>query len=567
MKGFYKYLFCYHVQELLLEPVETSLQLSSCSVSPADMKANVATKDELESQLSCDTSLAPHEVRHPPTVPGYCLWLRTRGKLTLHLQKSILQESSRIGHLLSPGDSTFVPADSESQGSMDTKHLQSGVDKLGQFAFTIENACPIDLVFRQTGSEELIAIRQGGCHQYAWHSPPKLSPLAERKLEIRNFSVGANHTLSNGKERTVPDPQKWWCDPIEIEKEGVYQRRLLLDPTTAICVVVEARCSQPGRKKVVIRPSFRLTNMTSSVLKIRICGLFPTKFLDILLTSIPGTNFTGGSNEEAAPVVSEGELFLQLSPSKRKMSGMEIMFATTLVRQSMKQVTMSVLIEGIKGWSTWAPLEELTCSSMKLLLKNECVEWKRSGGVVPQSSPLLCLEHRGSEGDFTGQSSVVLWPLFYVQNSLFRSLHLQVGLQGSDVVSQELHHDEETPLSVTMSGRQYVLASITKSEKTSDEPGTSWIDGRGTPNCTPESSSVGEALDNAGLVLAQIRRDEERLKTRPILLTASIFRVGTRFDITYQELPPVGSHNVLTFSSPNTGHVVSSCLCAAILMD
>jgi hypothetical protein len=118
-----------------------------------------------------------------------------------------------------------------------------------------------------------------------------------------------------------------------------------------------------------------------------------------------------------------------------------------------------------------------------------------------------------------------------------------------------------------MSGRQYVLASITKSEKASDEHGTSLIDGRGTPNCTPESSSVGEALDNAGLVLAQIRRDEERLKTRPILLTASIFRVGTRFDITYQELPPVGSHNVLTFSSPNTGHVVSSCLCTAILMD
>lgn len=290
-------------------------------------------------------------------------------------------------------------------------------------------------------------------------------------------------------------------------------------------------------------------------MQVRIRGLFPTQFLSGLLSSVSGASFEPTSQEEAH-VFSEGELALSLPSSTLDMSGTDIMFATKLLRQSEKQATMSVLIEGTKGWSAWAPLEEPSAST-KLLMKNDCIEWKKTGGMVPPSSPLLCLEHIRPDSDSKGQTVVVVWPIFYVKNNLFRSLSLQVGLQGSDVVLRELEHNMEAPINVVMSGRQYLVAKVgTTSESSAGLESKDDI-----RNCTSDvskSDSAGEAMDRASLVLAHIKREEGGLKSKPILLTASTFRVGARFDISYQELPPVGSHDALSFSSMKTGHLVSS---------
>lgn len=284
--------------------------------------------------------------------------------------------------------------------------------------------------------------------------------------------------------------------------------------------------------------------------QVQIRGLFPSSFLAVFLGSNPGSMFKAKSETDALCPYSEGDLSYPLLPNGLRKLRKEILLATQLVRQSGKQATMRVLVEGDKGWSAWAPLEA-TFASSKLLLKNDHVDWKRTGGIVPPSSPVVCLEYIRPDSDSKGQMSVILWPLFYIENKLFRSLSLQVGLQGSDVVLWELEHNMEAPVGVTMSGRQYLLAKVGPSSGIGDRVKRK---GEG-PNEASEHSVKGAAHE--ALESTESAKCEESYKSKPILLTASNFRTGARFDISYQELPPVGSHDTVVFSSLKTGHSVS----------
>lgn len=286
--------------------------------------------------------------------------------------------------------------------------------------------------------------------------------------------------------------------------------------------------------------------------QVQIRGLFPSSFLAVFLGSNPGSMFQAKSDTDALCPYSEGDLSYPLLPTGLRKLCIDILFAAQLVRQSGKQATMRVLVEGDKGWSAWAPLEA-TFASSKLLLKNDHVDWKRTGGIVPPSSPVVCLEYIRPDSDSKGQMRVNLWPLFYIENKLFRSLSIQVGLQGSDVILSELEHNMEVPVGVTMSGRQYLLAKVGPSAGTGDRVERK-VEGLNEESEHSVKGAAHEALESTE---STQRICEESYGSKPILLTASNFRTGARFDISYQELPPVGSHDTVVFSSLKTGHSVS----------
>lgn len=127
-----------------MEPARTSLQVSNCSGADISTIDGKTGKDEQDLE---NLSLRPQDVRPPPTTLGYSLSIQTTSTVTLRLQKSILRESSRIADLLSSGVSPF--GDRKACG--EAEPLQTGSSKLGQFAFSVENSCPVDLAFRQAG--------------------------------------------------------------------------------------------------------------------------------------------------------------------------------------------------------------------------------------------------------------------------------------------------------------------------------------------------------------------------------------------------------------------------------
>lgn len=130
-----------------MEPFRSSLELSSCILPRAEHLQFERTVDAKNKQDLDFSSFGPGDLRSPPTAPGYTLLLNTMGSMTLHIQKSFLEEASRIANLLSSG---FSPAvDPESQNGL--RPMQNATSKLKQFAFIVENACSINLAFRQAG--------------------------------------------------------------------------------------------------------------------------------------------------------------------------------------------------------------------------------------------------------------------------------------------------------------------------------------------------------------------------------------------------------------------------------
>lgn len=130
-----------------MEPFRSSLELSSCILPPAEHLQFKRTVDAKNKQDLDFSSFGPGDLRSPPTAPGYTLLLKSMGSMTLHIQKSFLKEASRIANLLSSGFSSSL--DSESQNGL--RPMQNKTSKLKEFAFTVENACPINLAFRQAG--------------------------------------------------------------------------------------------------------------------------------------------------------------------------------------------------------------------------------------------------------------------------------------------------------------------------------------------------------------------------------------------------------------------------------
>lgn len=112
-------------------------------------------------------------------------------------------------------------------------------------------------------SQEMIEIKVNSSYPYAWRNPPKLSLSAERKLQFCSL-VNADPYTSTGKASGIED--RCWCDPIEVENGNPQQRQLLLDTSTTIAVVVRMQSEHSLHARVILCPSFRLTNMTATIL-------------------------------------------------------------------------------------------------------------------------------------------------------------------------------------------------------------------------------------------------------------------------------------------------------------